>query len=78
VVEQRGQLIRGLKEAAQYFGKLIEVARHKGFTMEEDPTTLPSDNLRRWSGRFSKDRGSARDAAVDMAMMAHGYQSRLR
>ena len=36
----------GLKEAAQYFGPLTEVAKAQGFTMDEDPTAEVESNER--------------------------------
>jgi hypothetical protein len=63
----------GLKEAAQYFGPLTEVAKAQGFTMEEDPYEIAIGTKTLVRGDFHKDVGSRVMHQSTMAMLAHGY-----
>jgi hypothetical protein len=62
-----------LKEAAQYFFPLTEVAKAQGFTADEDPyeITLGTKTLVR--GDFHKDVGTRVMHQSTLAMLAHGY-----
>ena len=63
----------GLKDAAQYFGPLTEVAKAQGFTIDEDPyeTAVGTKTLVR--GDFHKDVGTRVMHQSTLAMLAHGY-----
>jgi hypothetical protein len=63
----------GLKEAAQYFGPLIEVAKAQGFTLEEDPYDIAIGTKTLVRGDFHKDVGSRVMHQSTLAMLAHGY-----
>ena len=63
----------GLKDAAQYFGPLTEVAKAQGFDVDEDPYefAVGSKNLVR--SDFEKDVGSRVMHQSTLAMLARGY-----
>jgi hypothetical protein len=63
----------GLKDAAQYFGPLTEVAKGQGFAVDEEPYefALGSRNLVR--GDFHKDVGSRVMRQSTLAFLSHGY-----
>ena len=63
----------GLKEAAQYFGPLTEVAKAQGFTVDEEPYeyALGGKNLVR--GDFHKDAGTRVMRQSTLAFLSHGY-----
>jgi len=63
----------GLKDAAQYFGPLTEVAQAQGLTMDEDPydTAVGTKTLVR--GDFHKDIGSRVMHQSTLTMLSHGY-----
>jgi hypothetical protein len=63
----------GLKDAAQYFGPLTEVAKAQGFDVDEEPYefAVGSKNLVR--SDFEKDVGSRVMHQSTLAMLARGY-----
>lgn len=63
----------GLKEAAQYFGPLTEVAQAQGFSVDEEPyeVALPNKTLVR--ADYHKDVGSRVMHQSTLAMLLHGY-----
>ncbi len=63
----------GLKEAAQYFGPLTEVAKGQGFSVDEEPYefALGSGNLVR--GDFHKDVGTRVMRQSTLVFLSHGY-----
>ncbi len=63
----------GLKDAAQYFGPLTEVAKAQGFTMDEDPYEIAVDTKTLVRGDFHKDVGSRVMHQSTLAMLSHGY-----
>jgi hypothetical protein len=73
IAAERAAAYPGLKEAAQYFGPLIEVAKAQGFTMEEDPYDIAIGNKTLVRGDFHKDVGSRVMRQSTLAMLAHGY-----
>jgi hypothetical protein len=73
IVAESAAVYPGLKEAAQYFGPLIEVAKAQGFTMEEDPYDIAISNKTLVRGDFHKDVGSRVMRQSTLAMLAHGY-----
>jgi hypothetical protein len=73
VVAESAAAYPGLKEAAQYFGPLIEVAKAQGFTLEEDPYDIAIGDKTLVRGDFHKDVGSRVMRQSTLAMLAHGY-----
>jgi hypothetical protein len=73
IAAERATAYPGLKEAAQYFGPLIEVAKAQGFTMEEDPYDIAIGGKTLVRGDFHKDVGSRVMRQSTLAMLAHGY-----
>ncbi len=63
----------GLKEAAQYFGPLIEVAKAQGFTLDENPYDIAIGPKTLVRGDFHKDVGSRVMHQSTLVMLAHGY-----
>ncbi len=63
----------GLKDAAQYFGPLTEVARAQGFTVDEEPYEIAIGTKTLVRGDFHKDVGSRVMRQSTLAMLAHGY-----
>jgi hypothetical protein len=63
----------GLKEAAQYFGPVTEVAKAQGFTVEEEPYefAVGAKNLVR--GDFEKNVGSRAMRQSTLVILARGY-----
>ena len=63
----------GLKEAAQYFGPLTEVAKAQGFTVDEEPYeyVVGAKNLVR--GDFHKDVGTRVMRQSTLAFLSHGH-----
>jgi hypothetical protein len=62
-----------LKEAAQYFFPLTEVAKAQGFTPDEDPYEIAIGTKTLVRGDFHKDRGSRIMHQSTLAMLSHGY-----
>jgi hypothetical protein len=73
IAAERAAAYPGLKEAAQYFGPLIEVAKAQGFTMDEDPYDIAIGNKTLVRGDFHKDVGSRVMRQSTLAMLTHGY-----
>ncbi len=63
----------GLKEAAQYFGPLTEVATAQGFTVDEEPYEVEVGTRKLARGDFHKDVGSRVMRQSTLVMLAHGY-----
>jgi hypothetical protein len=63
----------GLKEAAQYFQPLSEVAKAQGFTMDEDPYAIAIGSKVLVRGDFHKDVGSRVMRQSTLAFLAQGY-----
>ena len=63
----------GLKDAAQYFGPLIEVTKAQGFTMEENPYEIAIGAAHLVRGDFHKDAGSRVMRQSTLVMLAHGW-----
>lgn len=73
IVAESAAAYPDLKEAAQYFGPIIEVAKAQGFTMEEDPYDIAIGGKTLVRGDFHKDVGSRVMRQSTLAMLAHGY-----
>jgi hypothetical protein len=63
----------GLKDAAQYFGPLTEVAKAQGFTMDEEPYEIALGNKILVRADFHKDVGTRVMRQSTLAFLSHGY-----
>jgi hypothetical protein len=63
----------GLKEAAQYFGPLTEVATAQGFSADEDPYEFEVGAKKLVRGDFHKDVGTRVMRQSTLVWLAHGY-----
>ena len=63
----------GLKDAAQYFGPLTEVAKAQGFTVDEDPYEIAVGAKTLARADFHKDVGTRVLHQSTLAMLSHGY-----
>jgi len=63
----------GLKEAAQYFGPLTEVAKAQGFSVVEEPYEFPVGAKTLPRGDFQKDVGSRVMRQSTLVMLARGW-----
>jgi hypothetical protein len=63
----------GLKDAAQYFGPLTEVAKAQGFTVDEEPYEIAVGTKTLARGDFHKDVGTRVMRQSTLAMLSHGY-----
>ena len=63
----------GLKDAAQYFGPLAEVAKSQGFALDEDPYEIAVGQKNLVRGDFHKDVGSRVMHQSTLGLLSHGY-----
>ncbi len=63
----------GLKDAAQYFGPLGEVAKAQGFTEDEEPYEIAVGTKTLARADFHKDVGSRVMHQSTLALLSHGY-----
>jgi hypothetical protein len=63
----------GLKDAAQYFGPLTEVAQAQGLTIDEDPYEIAVGTKTLVRGDFHKGVGTRVLHQSTLAMLSHGY-----
>jgi hypothetical protein len=63
----------GLKEAAQYFFPLTEVAKAQGFTADEDPYEIAIGTKTLVRGDFHKNVGTRVMHQSTLALLSHGY-----
>ncbi|MBZ5679034.1 MAG: hypothetical protein LAO24_02895 [Acidobacteriia bacterium] len=63
----------GLKEAAQYFGPVSEVAKAQGFKVVEEPYEFPLGTKKLVRGDFQKDVGTRVMRQSTLVMLVHGY-----
>jgi hypothetical protein len=63
----------GLKEAAQYFFPLTEVAKAQGFTLDEDPYDIALGTKTLVRGDFHKNVGTRVMRQSTLALLSHGY-----
>lgn len=63
----------GLKDAAQYFGPLTEVATAQGFTVDEEPYEAEVGGKKLVQGDFHKDVGTRVMRQSTLAWLARGY-----
>jgi hypothetical protein len=63
----------GLKEAAQYFAPVAEVAKAQGFEMDDEPYEFAVGAKKLVRGDFQKDVGTRVMRQSTLVMLAHGY-----
>jgi hypothetical protein len=63
----------GLKDVAQYFEPLTEVARAQGFSVDEEPYEIAIGTKTLVRGDFHKDVASRVMRQSTLAMLSHGY-----
>lgn len=63
----------GLKDAAQYFGPLTEVAKAQGFTVDEEPYEYAVGAKNVVRGDFHKNVGTRVMRQSTLAFLSHGY-----
>jgi hypothetical protein len=63
----------GLKEAAQYFGPITEVAKAQGFDVDEEPYEFAVGGKMLVRGDFEKDVGTRVMHQSTLVMLARGY-----
>jgi hypothetical protein len=63
----------GLKDAAQYFGPLTEVAKAQGFAVDEEPYEFAVGTKTVVRADFHKDVGSRVMRQSTIAVLSHGY-----
>ena len=63
----------GLKDAAQYFGPVTEVAKKQGFEMQDDPYEFMLGTKKLVRGDFQKDVGSRVMRQSTLVLLARGY-----
>jgi hypothetical protein len=63
----------GLKEAAQYFGPLTDVAKAQGFAVDEEPYEMQIGSKVVVRGDFHKDVGTRVMRQSTLAFLAQGY-----
>lgn len=73
IVAESTETYPGMKEAAQYFEPLTEVARAQGFTADGDPYEGVIGNRTLVRGDFHKDVGTRVMRQSTLVMLSHGY-----
>ena len=63
----------GLKDAAQYFGPLVEVAKAQGFEMDDEPYEFAVGTKTVVRGDFEKDVGTRVMRQSTLVVLARGY-----
>jgi len=63
----------GLKDAAQYFGPVMEVAKAQGFEMDDEPYDFTVGTKTLVRGDFQKDVGTRVMRQSTLVMLARGY-----
>jgi hypothetical protein len=73
IAEEPASSYPGLKEAAQYFWPLTEVATAQGFTVDEEPYEYSVGAKKMVRGDFHKDVGTRVMRQSTLAFLSHGY-----
>ena len=73
IVGESAAAYPGLKDAAQYFGPVTEVAKGRGFDVDEEPYEFAVGNKIVVRGDFEKDVGSRVMHQSTLVMLARGY-----
>jgi hypothetical protein len=63
----------GLKDAAQYFGPVMEVAKAQGLAMDDEPYEFPVSTKTLVRGDFQKNVGTRVLRQSTLVMLARGY-----
>ena len=63
----------GLKDAAQYFGPIAEIAKAQGFEVDEEPYEFAAGTKSLVRGDFEKDVGTRVMHQSTLVMLARGY-----
>ncbi len=63
----------GLKDAAQYFGPISEIAKAQGFEIDEEPYEFVVGTKTLVRGDYEKDVGTRVMRQSTLVMLAHGY-----
>jgi hypothetical protein len=73
IAVERAASYPGLKDAAQYFGPLTEVAKSQGLIVDEDPYEIAVGTKTLVRGDFHKDVGSRVMHQSTLVLLSHGY-----
>jgi hypothetical protein len=73
IAAESASVYPGLKDAAQYFGPITEVAKAQGFDVEEEPYDFAVGAKTLVRGDFEKDVGARAMHQATLVMLAHGY-----
>ena len=73
IAAERATSYPGLKDAAQYFGPLTEVATAQGFKVVNQPYPFLSGTKMLVRGDFAKDRGTRALHQATLVMLRRGY-----
>jgi hypothetical protein len=73
IAAERSSSYPGLKDAAQYFGPLTEVATAQGFKVVNQPYPFLSGTKMLVRGDFAKDRGTRAMHQSTLVMLGRGY-----
>jgi hypothetical protein len=73
IAAENASVYPGLKDAAQYFGPITEVAKAQGFNVDEEPYEFAVGPKTLVRGDFEKDVGSRAMHQSTLVMLAHGY-----
>jgi len=73
IAAESAEAYPGLKDAAQYFGPLTEVAKAQGFSVDEEPYEYAVGARKLVRGDFHKDVGTRVMRQSTLAFLSHGY-----
>lgn len=73
IAAESAEAYPGLKDAAQYFGPLNEVAKAQGFSVDEEPYEYAVGAKKLVRGDFHKDVGTRVMRQSTLAFLSHGY-----
>ena len=73
IAAESAEAYPGLKDAAQYFGPLTEVAKAQGFSVDEEPYEYAVGAKKLVRGDFHKDVGTRVMRQSTLALLSHGY-----
>ena len=73
IAAESAEAYPGLKDAAQYFGPLTEVAKAQGFSVDEEPYEYAVGAKKLVRGDFHKDVGTRVMRQSTLAFLSHGY-----
>ncbi len=73
IAVEKVEVYPGLKEAAQYFGPLTEVAKAQGFVVDEEPYEIQMGTKVLVRGDFHKDVGSRVMRQSTLVFLSRGY-----